>query len=246
MHPPPFLTLPHAADYATAKAAAALLRNRTVLAVVIGELERAFTKSEQTHITLHGTLPEADKDTLCEQGYVLYEEQGHVYEHTHITWSSAHVCEGDLYISRRSAGRLLGLALEQPASEDASSPEPQAPSLPNDGGAVFQALALLAFTGLLMFGLLTVTLDHLARATLAVQTAVTHMPTLTFGAWLVAIALGWGVTVALAWLVGSTCEHERHLNLKKRMTRPKAAPQGEHRFNKYTLTPADAPALKHS
>jgi hypothetical protein len=242
MQTPPFLTLPHAADYATAKAAATLLRKRAVLAVVIGELERAFTKSEQTHITLHGTLPEADKETLCEQGYFIYEELGQHYEHTHITWSSPHVCDGDLYISRRSAARLLALGLEKPAFAVPATADK--PGLSDSGGAVFQALALLAFTGLLFFGLLTVTLDHLARATLAVQTTAAQMPTLTFGAWLVAIALGWGVTVALAWLVGSTCEHERHLNLKKRMTRPKAAPQGEHRFNKYTLTPADAPALK--
>jgi len=103
---------------------------------------------------------------------------------------------------------------------------------------------LLSFVGLSLFGILTVTLDRLARAALALQTSLADMPTLTFGGFCAAIVLGWLVSAALAWLVGATWEHEKHLNVTNRVKRPKhQGPQGEHRFSKYTLEPANQPPL---
>ena len=133
---------------------------------------------------------------------------------------------------------------EHAKAEVTPSLKPPAASLSPSGGTTFEALALLAFVLLLMFGLMTVTLDHCARAALALQTWLTGLPTLVFGGWCVALALAWLVSLALTWLISTTVEHERHLNLSKRIKRPKTAPQGEHRFTKFTLTPADQAPLK--
>jgi hypothetical protein len=115
------------------------------------------------------------------------------------------------------------------------------------GGTFFQALVLLAFVGVSLFGLVNVTLDRLASAAVAAQHSLASMTTATFAAICLALALGWLVTVALAWLTAATWEHERHLRLSKRVNRArKLAPQAESRFTKFTLTPADQAPLKHS